>query len=332
MPDDPNTASTAPELLSGGKVAESQRAAAKGENTAAADLTQDAIAAATTPTASTFAEAANPSEKRLRNRSKLGPSGQPTVTFGDAILQFFHMLSLLLSGKTQDFDLAMNGPDGFKETYVDPVEGGTSTFSYQEQQTIRRMHTTLYDTRQTFDSGTPRIERLLKIGAMPGVQQLMDVIKKYESAGGNYDIGNGGREPTYNGKRATECTLREIIAMQNKGWGGASSAIGAYQVMPGTLKDSIARLGLDPDTTLYNKATQDLIGLDLMEVSGISGFIEDKSKYSSFMYSVAKVWASLPLDPSGKAAYGHLANNPDYVSQQAVTDTMAALNAINPTR
>jgi muramidase (phage lysozyme) len=197
------------------------------------------------------------------------------------------------------------------------------------------MDGTLRDAGMTFDPNMPRTQRLLAMARIPGVQQLLSVIKDYEASGlrpdtpdGDYNIGNGGRRPTYNGKPITQCTIAEIQALQRQGWGGASTAIGAYQVMPNTLAASIQRLGLNVNTTIFNRETQDLIAMDLLEQRGLSSFMSGRESYSSFMNDIALEWASLPKDTSGRAAYPGVANNPSTVGQNVVTDVTGALNSI----
>jgi hypothetical protein len=63
---------------------------------------------------------------RISGKSGKTPHGvvtdTPQVSFGSALLQFFHMLSLLLTGKHEQFDREYSSVGGFKDKYVDPVE------------------------------------------------------------------------------------------------------------------------------------------------------------------------------------------------------------------
>jgi muramidase (phage lysozyme) len=194
------------------------------------------------------------------------------------------------------------------------------------------MNKTLQDMRVTFDPNLPRVDRLRKMAEIPGVQKLLSLIQKQESNGGDYNVVNGGGKPRINGKLLTECTVAEIIDAQAKGsrtqWGGQTEAAGAFQVMPDTLLASVKRLGINPQTTLFNKQTQDLIGMDLMENRGLSAFLTGGMKLSDFMLGIAKEWAGMPLDETGKAYHGGSANNPSFVSPEvgkAVTETLKGL-------
>ena len=60
------------------------------------------------------------------------------------------------------------------------------------------------------------------------------------------------------GKGLSEMTLAEVIELQRS---GQLFAAGRYQFIPSTLIETMNQLGLDPETTMFNEQTQDLLAL-----------------------------------------------------------------------
>lgn len=262
--------------------------------------------------------------------------GPAQISFGDAIARFVSLLMKLFSGKWEEFDVDFNGPGGFKDTYIDPVEENRVALEKnttpKEREQIKDMGRTIERALLTLSPNMNRIERLQAMAQDPNIQKLMNFIKKLESKGGKYDIVNGGSEPLINGKPLSESTLEEVLTAQLKGKGqwknAASTAAGAYQVMPGTLEASAKRLGLDIKTTIYSKEIQELIGMDLLENRGLSAHMSGEKDRANFMKEIASEWASLPMDESGKARWGHLANNPKFVPQNVTRELIQILDSL----
>lgn len=78
----------------------------------------------------------------------------------------------------------------------------------------------------------------------------------------------------------------------------ASTAIGAYQIVGGTFRETLEQLGLGCDV-LFDKATQDMFGLALLYKRGWPDFVEGTLPLEDFAYELAGEWAAFPA-PYGK--------------------------------
>ena len=87
-----------------------------------------------------------------------------------------------------------------------------------------------------------------------------------------------------------------------------SSAVGAWQIIGPTLLGLQKKLGL-PDTTLFDKQTQDLMLKELLREAGSDKFKAGEITAEQFQDNLALKWASVP-NRNGKSAYGQpLAHN-----------------------
>ncbi|MCC6597744.1 MAG: hypothetical protein IT559_03025 [Alphaproteobacteria bacterium] len=256
--------------------------------------------------------------------------GTPQTSFSDAIGQFFQLLMALFSGNMEDFYLKLDGPGGFKDTYVDPIERGVSTLPKKEQKQIIEMDKTIERARLTISPDMSGFERLQALSQDAGIQNILGVIVKYETkAGGDFDMANGGSRPLINGKPASQATIAEVLDAQKnyRQWpGAASSALGAFQIIRATLEGAVKNLGLDPEKTLFNQQTQTLIALHLIDKS-VSDYEKNGDK-AKLINAVGNIWSSIPLDESGKAAHGGLANNPSFVPVSRYPEIKEAVHLI----
>ena len=124
---------------------------------------------------------------------------------------------------------------------------------------------------------------------------FMDTIMGAES-GGNYNAfhGNGNNRNI----RFTEMTLREVLDFQSSGqWrrhGAKSSAVGKYQFIESTLRETIRDAGLPLDT-VFSPAVQDkLIETRLMKHRRFGDFLDGKISAQEFLDNhLAKEFAGL---------------------------------------
>jgi muramidase (phage lysozyme) len=138
------------------------------------------------------------------------------------------------------------------------------------------------------------------------VHNLLDVIGKYESRG-NYNalVYGNGKTPTETD--LTSMTIEEVQQYQ-KGMidrGHASTAVGKYQVIENTLSETVRKLGLDPKTTKFDENTQDMIAIELMKGRGLEAYLQNPNDetFAKFQNELAREWASLPYDSSGRGHY-----------------------------
>jgi len=120
----------------------------------------------------------------------------------------------------------------------------------------------------------------------------------------------GVRKNTPTHANLTDMTIEEVQQFQ-KGMiraGHASTAVGAYQTKASTLDYAVKALGLDPKTTKFDEATQDLIGKALVENRARQATVNGVIDLDKFADRLTKEWASLP-DATGKSAYDGIAGN-----------------------
>jgi len=84
--------------------------------------------------------------------------------------------------------------------------------------------------------------------------------------------------------------------------GSPSSAAGRYQVIRSTLLEQKAELGLT-GKELFDEKLQDRIATSLLNKRGYDQYLSGTMSEEKFMVSVAKEWASMPKDASGRSYY-----------------------------
>ena len=81
------------------------------------------------------------------------------------------------------------------------------------------------------------------------------------SAGGHLPHGSGNSTDGRFGKPLTQLTVREVMNLGQAPTGRHIWAAGRYQFIPGTLRETVAEAGINPDTTLFDAATQDRLAI-----------------------------------------------------------------------
>ena len=133
------------------------------------------------------------------------------------------------------------------------------------------------------------------------IDKVLDLIGKVES-GGNYNSLVGGKTADL-----SNMTLNQVYEQQKKmmqrGSGFASSAVGKYQFIYGTLRSLANKMGLDPETTKFTPDVQDQIARELVVQQGYNKYAAGAITKEKFLSNLASQWAGLPGDPSGKSKY-----------------------------
>ena len=122
---------------------------------------------------------------------------------------------------------------------------------------------------------------------------ILNFIQSVEAVGG-YDVLNTvGSTPGLD-----QMTIAEAhgVAMNSKG----SGAMGAYQQMPGYLFDRAKRVGLDPNTALFNKENQEKLAILLINGSGYNDWMNGQLPTSTFANRLAGQWRGLPAGSHNK--------------------------------
>jgi len=157
-------------------------------------------------------------------------------------------------------------------------------------------------------------------------QQLLDLIGQGESQG-NYNALVYGKQGMSTPKSAdlTNMTIAQVQEYQRGmiGRGHASTAVGKYQMIEGTLAEQVKKAGLDPTTTKFDQKTQDLLARQLIQQAGYG-----KKDTATVMNNLAGTWASLPKDMTGVGRYDGYNSNRAIINPQ---DLVALLSKPGPT-
>lgn len=134
--------------------------------------------------------------------------------------------------------------------------------------------------------------------------ELGNVISKAESPRFGYDswYGRGTSQgPVDPPKNPTQMTIAEVLQWQrtNNPPGPGTTAIGRYQFVDQpnapTLSSLVRKLGIDPNTTLFDKETQDMLFREKLKERGLDDYLSGKLTIERFMNNLAKEWAGLPV-------------------------------------
>ena len=148
--------------------------------------------------------------------------------------------------------------------------------------------------------------------ASPAVElnRLLALIRAVEAPAGYDDYYRGVSAPPP--RLLTSMTIGEVLAWQDRiDPHSISEASGGYQIMEDTLRDLVARYGLDP-AERYSPQVQDYLATRLIDESGWVGFQRGEISAAAFGDRLARVWAGLPrlTGPArGRSAYHGLAGN-----------------------
>lgn len=137
-------------------------------------------------------------------------------------------------------------------------------------------------------------------------------------------------------KRLTKFTVGELLADQRswpKRFGTTSGAAGAYQIINATLKGLVSA-GIVHTADLFDIATQDKLGAQLVRERGYESFIRGTLSATKFGNNLAKEWASMPcLSPTkrgaitlkrGQSYYDRIAGNSALVKPEAFEAVLKA--------
>ena len=122
-------------------------------------------------------------------------------------------------------------------------------------------------------------------------------------------------------KPLSEYTIGEVKAFQSRGRDsqGQLWATGRYQIIPKTLIGVQNRLGLG-DSQKYDQATQDAMGLDLLNERKsikeyISGAVPDSTEaLEKAALQVAMIWSSVGVPYTTQGRYGTISKDESYYS------------------
>ena len=152
-------------------------------------------------------------------------------------------------------------------------------------------------------------------GLNRGISMIRELISSVESVGGNYDSMNGGSTNI----PITSMTLAQVLQYQSKmrSERKGSGAAGKYQFMDFTLKEYAAKLNMDLNSTMFNSATQDVLGDALIRAKGYDQYKSGKITAEQFLENLSRAWAGLPSPSKGGSSfYTGVGNNKAHIPIQ----------------
>jgi len=150
-------------------------------------------------------------------------------------------------------------------------------------------------------SATPPANRAQQ---MQNIRNLIQRAEITPGAENPYDIQQG------EGKKAavelTKMTVDQVLALQDerrkKGLKkGESTAVGAYQIVQGTLKEKIAQLKIQGDE-MFDKDLQDRLADSLIKQAGYEEYAANPTPDAkkAFVKRLSGLWAGIPKDAGGQ--------------------------------
>jgi muramidase (phage lysozyme) len=150
-------------------------------------------------------------------------------------------------------------------------------------------------------SATPPANRAQQ---MQNIRNLIQRAEITPGAENPYDIQQG------EGKKAavelTKMTVDQVLALQDqrrkKGLKkGESTAVGAYQIVQGTLKEKIAQLKIQGDE-MFDKDLQDRLADSLIKQAGYDEYAANPTPDAkkAFVNRLSGLWAGIPKDAGGQ--------------------------------
>ncbi len=130
---------------------------------------------------------------------------------------------------------------------------------------------------------------------------LLNFISVPES-NGDYDVYNSfkqGKLP----KKLTKMTINEVLAINYKAIGAASSAAGRYQIIRATLKGLVTEIGLT-GREKFDANMQDRLAYHLLRRRGYDAWAHGRIDHIEFGKRLAQEWASLPVLAGTKGSKG----------------------------
>ena len=106
-----------------------------------------------------------------------------------------------------------------------------------------------------------------------------------------------------------DLTVREVRALQDRlVRRNGGSAVGRYQIIDDTLDGLVARMGLSGKER-FTPALQDRMAMQLAREAGLEAWLASGLNDARFAANLARVWAGLPADRSGRSHYAGIAGN-----------------------
>ena len=157
----------------------------------------------------------------------------------------------------------------------------------------------------------------------PGKRQILDFIGNKEGGPAQYNALVYGNN-TPKSADLTNMSIEEVLNYQSgmKARGHASTAVGRYQFLKGTLEDLVRQSGI-PTSSKFTPEVQDQLAGILVDRAGYQEFKQGKIGLEQFQSKLAGTWASLPK-ADGTSDYAGIAGNKVLTSASALQNVLMA--------
>jgi hypothetical protein len=153
---------------------------------------------------------------------------------------------------------------------------------------------------------------------------VLDLVAGPESRG-NY---NAWYRAAHQGEvQLAELTLAEVRALQRRlVRQNGGSAIGRYQIIDDTLDGLVVRMGLSTSER-FTPALQDRMAMHLAREAGLAAWLDGALSDERFAARLARVWAGLPADQSGRSRYAGIQGNRAGIGWRALVRSLGRIRS-----
>lgn len=166
----------------------------------------------------------------------------------------------------------------------------------------------IHNVESSFGSTQPLVPLATDSVTQGRVGQVLNFIARYES-GGRYNALVGRNKNA----ALDKMSIADVLKLQAnmKAQGHESTAVGRYQYIASTLRNTVAKMGLNPNTTMFTPQTQDQIAIYTLRTEcSLDKWLAGTLKDDQFLHNLSRIWAAIP-DPSrgGQSHYQGVGSN-----------------------
>ena len=173
---------------------------------------------------------------------------------------------------------------------------------------------------------SPRADRVL---ALWRTSAVLDLVAGPESRG-NYNAWY--RAAHQRDLQLAELTVAEVRALQRRlVRKNGGSAIGRYQIIDDTLDGLIVGMGLR-GSERFTPALQDRMAMHLAREAGLEAWLDGALSDERFAARLARVWAGLPANHSGRSRYAGIQGNRAGIGWRALVTSLGRIRSERMTK
>ncbi len=224
---------------------------------------------------------------------------------------FMWLLKILLGAEDKQ---QANGKDPSQDPFFQQLNNNFATALGMNQTQFTEFTHNVRQPNYDWKQDQPLVTRLRNNGSLDqggsisnlasNPKSMLDMIAAHES-GGNYNVMLGGKTANLTGGSINDAIR---LGKENVSRGAASSAVGRYQFLSGTLEGLKKQLGLTGNEK-FDEAMQDKLATQLMKNRGLDSYLAGKICPDAFMKNLSMEWASLPAAMDGHGYYDGYAGN-----------------------